>query len=577
MTCITSWRSSQMRKGITRQLGIIIIAVFLISLIITSISNYWVTYQNTYEAAGIEAVGCANITTGLIDPNELEELVNGDSNKEMDLQHAINWTVDHKHIFENQYIIALDGTILVADDNFEKQGISAGDSFYLDQDLVKTIIDTKAPAYSEIYEAGGMKRLTGYAPIFKDHDPTKEIIALNAIDFNADIVTERTINSVKDSVLLGLIPLIIACIITIIIIGRKTKPLKSLNDYAKQIANGDLTVPKLEVKNKDEIGQLAETFNQMAENLRHVIKEFNSSADHVAVSTKELVIRVKQTNAASEEIAATMEELSAGVDTQVRTIEETSSTINVMSDGIQQIATSAHEVSNTAVEANDNANRGKESSMLAIKQMNEIKNTVNELSTVIKGLGERSKEITHIIEIITDIADQTNLLSLNASIEAARAGEYGRGFAVVANEVKKLAEQSSNSALQISQLINATQNDVGEAEVSMDVAKNEVSNGIGIVEEVGHSFEQLTSYIQNVSMQIQDVSAAAQQMTVGSQEIVNSMDHVTSISETASTNTQEVTARTEQQVELMNQVNEAITILSTTAEKSRALISKFKI
>ncbi|WP_245604684.1 methyl-accepting chemotaxis protein [Paucisalibacillus globulus] len=507
----------------------------------------------------------------------MEDLANGDSNKNIQLQQSINWTIDHKHIFENQYIISLDGTILVADQNLENQGIFAGDNFYLDKELVQSIIETKEPAYSEIYEAGGMKRLTGYAPVFKDHDPTKEIIALNAIDFNADIVTERTLNSVKDSVLLGLIPLIIACIITIFIIGRKTKPLQSLIEYAKHIANGDLTVQKLQVKNKDEIGLLAETLNQMAENLRLVIKEFNSSVEHVANSTNELVANIEQTNEASEEIAATMEELSSGVDTQVQTIEETSETIHDLSNGIQQIATNAQNVSNTAIEAYDNASKGKEASTLAVKQMNEIKYTVNGLSDVIKGLGERSKEINHIIDIISEIAEQTNLLSLNASIEAARAGEHGQGFAVVANEVKKLAEQSADSALKISGLIKSIQDETGTAITSMQTANNEVNTGIGVVTEVGTSFEQLNSYIQHVSMQIQEVSTAVQQMTKGSQEIVDSMNHITGISQTASGNSQEVSARTEQQVEIMNQVNEAINNLSKVAENSKKIIHKFKV
>lgn len=566
-----------MKKGLTRQLGFIIIGVFLFSLIITSISNYWVTYQHTYEAAGIEAVGCANITTGLIHPEDVEDLINGDRSKEQQLKESLNWTTEHKHIFEDQYIISLDGTILIADENLEEQGFSAGDSFHLDEELVQTIMETKQPAYSEIYEAGGMKRLTGYAPIFKDHDPNNEIIALNAIDFNASIVTERTLDSVKSSVLLGLIPLIIACLVTIYIISRRTKPISMLIDYAKKIADGDLTLQKVDVKNKDEIGLLANTLNQMAENLRSVIKEFNSSADHVASSTHVLVKHVQETNEATEEIAATMEELSAGVDTQVQTIEETSGTIQEMSSGIQQIASNAHTVSNTAIEASDNATRGKESIQTAIEQMNEIKNTVNGLSKVIEGLSERSREINHIIEIITEIADQTNLLSLNASIEAARAGEHGKGFAVVADEVKKLAEQSSNSALQISQLINAVQVDMETAAASMNDATNEVNTGIGVVTDVGNSFEQLNHYIQDVSTKIQAVTEAVQQMSIGAEEIVESINHVTTISETAAVNSQEVSGKTEQQVELMNQINDSIHNLSQVTESSREIISKFRV
>ncbi|GIO26617.1 methyl-accepting chemotaxis protein [Ornithinibacillus bavariensis] len=565
-----------MRKGITRQLGVIIIGVFLISLLITSVSNYWVTYKHTYEAAGIEAVGCANITTGLISPDDMEALLNGNMQKAKEMQESINWTVEHKHIFEDQYIIGLDGKILVADRNLEDQGVSIGDSFYLDENLVKKIIETKEPDYSEIYEEAGMKRLTGYAPIFKDNDPTQEVIALNAIDFNANIVTERTINSVKSSVLLGLIPLIIACIFTIFIIGRKTKPLSTFIYYAKQIADGDLTVDKINVKNKDEIGLLAETLNQMSTNLSLVIQRFNESADQVATSSKELVEHVKQTNATTEEIAVTMEELSVGVETQVRTMGETSITIREMSNGIQQIAESANNVSNIAHEATDNATKGKDSVIVAIQQMNEIKHTVNGLSQIIKGLGERSREINHIIEIITEISEQTNLLSLNASIEAARAGEQGRSFAVVANEVKNLAEQSEKSSSQISALINAIQDEVETAVNTMDIVTNEVIAGIGVVTEAGDSFEQINNYIQDVSIKIHEVSSAVQQMSVGAGNISNTMNHITAISETAAAKSQEVTSRTEQQVNLMNQINTSIHNLSIVAEHSREIISKFK-
>ena len=120
------------------------------------------------------------------------------------------------------------------------------------------IQETKHPQYSTIYEFGGMKRITGYAPIYKDHDPNKEIIALNAIDFNAKIVSERTWDTVKDSLILGLLPMLIACIITIWLIRRKTRPITRLIDYAKKISQGDLTVENIETKNKDEIDDISE-------------------------------------------------------------------------------------------------------------------------------------------------------------------------------------------------------------------------------------------------------------------------------------------------------------------------------
>ncbi|WP_242691150.1 hypothetical protein [Cytobacillus praedii] len=204
-----------MRKTITWQLGRIIIFVIFISMIITSISNYLVSYEHTYEAAGIEAFGRANITTGLINPEDLEYIMEGDDAKLRELQETLNWTTDHKQIFESQYVLQLDRGILEADQNMQDQGYSAGDSFYIDKEALEVIKETKHPYYSEIYEYGGMKRVTGYAPIFKYHDPNKEIIAVNASDFNAKIVSERTWDSVKGCFILGLLPMVIASIITI--------------------------------------------------------------------------------------------------------------------------------------------------------------------------------------------------------------------------------------------------------------------------------------------------------------------------------------------------------------------------
>jgi methyl-accepting chemotaxis protein len=180
-------------------LGIIIVSVLCASLIITSFSNYWVSYQNTYEAAGIEAVGCANITTGLIKPSELAQVINGNKEMQTALGKKLDWTTEHKPIFQDQYILSLDGTILAEDSNLKKQGFKPGDKFAIDKNTVKMIQDMKHPQYSAIYEFGGMKRITGYAPIFKDQDPNKEIIALNAIDFNAQIVNTRTWASVQGS------------------------------------------------------------------------------------------------------------------------------------------------------------------------------------------------------------------------------------------------------------------------------------------------------------------------------------------------------------------------------------------
>ncbi len=565
-----------MRKSLTWQLGIIIVIVIFISLMITSISNYWSSYRKTYEAAGIEAVGCANITTGLVDPADIEALIAGDKTLLKDVENSLDWTTDHKQIFEDQYILLLDGTILAADDNLKEQGFKAGDQFYVDKEILQMIQETKHPHYSEVYEFGGMKRLTGYAPIFEDHDPNKEIIAINAIDFDAKIVSDRTWEAVQGSFLLGIFPMAAACVVTIWIIRRKTKAISDLIDYSKEIADGNLAAADVSVRNKDEIGDLAETLNVMKNNLREVIQQVNSSAEQVAASSEQLTASAEQSSHATEQIAATMYQVASSVEKQVQSIEETYQTVNEMSIGVQQIAESSQSVSTAAVETSEKAVEGEKAIKTAGQQMKSINETVKGLSEVIIGLGERSREIGQITGVITGIADQTNLLALNAAIEAARAGENGRGFAVVADEVRKLAEQSAHSAKEISELLAATQGETNKAIKSMEYASKAVIEGIGIVDTAGNSFTQIQYSIEDVTAQIQEVSSATQQMAEGAAQIVESMQFVTQVAEESSSSAQKVSASTEEQLASTEEISASAGYLAKMAEDLQQLIKKFK-
>ncbi|WP_108669901.1 methyl-accepting chemotaxis protein [Peribacillus acanthi] len=566
-----------MKKNITWHLGIIIVSVVFVSMIITSVSNYWVSYKKTYEAAGIEAVGCANITTGLIVPSDIVAIINGNEEILKELEQTLDWTTEHKQIFEDQYLIMLDGTILAADSNLKKQGFKAGDKFYIDSHAMKMILETKHPHYSKIYEYGGVKRLTGYAPIFKDHDPTKEIIALNAIDFDAKIVSERTWESVVGSFMLGLMPMAIASFLTIWMIRRKIKPITVLIEYANKIADGDLSVKNIQIKHGDEIGDLTDNLNFMKNNLRDLIHMVNSSAVQVAASSEELTANAEQTNYATEQISITMQQMSKKVDKQVESVEETTLTAHEMSKGAQQIANHAQSVYFTALVASDKATEGGQSIETAVHQMNMINDTVKGLASVVRGLGDRSNAIGNIIGVITNIAEQTNLLSLNAAIEAARAGEQGRGFAIVADEVRKLAELSSQSAKEISELISATQQETTHAVLLMEHASNEVLEGIGAVHTAGESFVQIQNSVNEVTVQIQLVSSAVHQMASGAEEMVQTMQFILEVAETTSSNTQEVTSSTEEQLASMQEIASSTNYLSKLAEELQRQIHKFKL
>lgn len=356
-----------------------------------------------------------------------------------------------------------------------------------------------------------------------------------------------------------------------------SKPVFEILDRAKKIAVGDLTGHKIIVKNRDEFGELADAFNQMASNLRQLILQVSSNADQVAAASEELTASAEQNTNAIEQIASTIQEVASGAENQVHGIQEGSAAMEEISIGIGQIAMNTYQVSQSAMQTSEGAAEGNQAVQTAVKQMNSINDTVEGLAKVIASLGERSKEIGQIVEVITDIAGQTNLLALNAAIEAARAGEHGRGFAVVADEVRKLAEQSAKSAQQISGLISMIQAETEKAIHSMGQATKEVSQGINVVNTAGNSFEQIHRSVNEVSAQIQEVSAAVEQMSAGVVQVDQSFKMAAAVAEESAAGSQSASAATEEQLASMEEITASASSLARMMDELQEVIRRFKV
>ena len=204
--------------------------------------------------------------------------------------------------------------------------------------------------------------------------------------------------------------------------------------------------------------------------------------------------------------------------------------------GMEQITNNVQTVTNTSLEAFKRAEKGNDVVYSAIDHMNNISNKVATSSQVVSVLGDKSKEIGSILSLISSIAQQTNLLALNAAIEAARAGEQGKGFAVVADEVRKLAEQSASAAGNISLLINEIQKEIVNAVTAMDNGTIAVNDGIKMVNQAGKAFGEILADINYISTQMQDVSAVTEEISAGTHNMLDSIQHVSKIS----TNLQEM-------------------------------------
>jgi methyl-accepting chemotaxis protein len=389
-------------------------------------------------------------------------------------------------------------------------------------------------------------------------------------------VTSEAAPIFLETILVIAISLAVGTIIVFFVVRSITKPLRHLTETSRAISLGDLN-HRVNIKAKGELGELGESFNLMVDSLRTVLMEVGRSSDQLATSAEELSASSGQTSTATEHIAGIMEQMVNGANEQVKKVGDSVQTIHEVSTNINHIVNSAQTAASTTVQASKKSTEGARVVQTAVEQMNSISGSVGGLGVVISHLATTSQEIGQIIEVITELSNQTNLLSLNAAIEAARAGEHGRGFAVVADEVKKLAQYSAQSANEVATLIQAIRNEIVDAQQSMQSATKEVGLGMGVFYAAGSLFSEIEGIIVDVNNQVEEVSAAARQISVGTIQVVQAIEEISAVSEYISSEAHTASAATEQQLAAMEEISSSATHLTHMAGGLQAVVDKFKM
>jgi len=370
---------------------------------------------------------------------------------------------------------------------------------------------------------------------------------------------------------------VFAVALVIILFSRYlTGQFSKANELAHALAEGDFT-KKIDIQSQDEFGRLADSLNKMSENLKHMIEKVAWNAQVVASTSEELTASAEETGKATEQITLSIAEIAAGSDLQVKRTVESSATVSEICTGMVHISESVQSVANSSQEASDKAIAGNEVVSKAMGQMNLIHQRISVTGNIVNSLGEKSKEIENIITLITSISNQTNLLALNAAIEAARAGEQGRGFAVVADEVRKLAEQSSQAAGQVRSIISEIQTETSRAIDAMQDGTVALNDGLTMVNQTGTAFDDIQRATQELSILTKEVSEQIKAVNEGMEKMVFAIGEVTNICEQSSSQTQMVAAAAEQQNASMQEVSSASAMLAKMAEELQQSVSLFKL
>ena len=346
---------------------------------------------------------------------------------------------------------------------------------------------------------------------------------------------------------------------------------------ANKLADGDFRETPRTITTNDEFGELADGIAYMRTQVNKALRQIAQEAETVAASSQQLTASADQSAHVIQNIAQSVNEVSEYNNNQGNAVETVSMSVEHISASIQEISSNANIADSNASRAAAIANEGGRSINQAIGQMNKIREVVASSADVVNELGEASKEIGQIVDQVSAIAAQTNLLALNAAIEAARAGEHGRGFAVVAEEVRKLAEQSQESAGEISKVVVGIQQDTENAVKSMKDGVGQVKKGTGAVKEAGSSFGHIAEMVSKVADNSNAMDGAVAELANHTMKINEAIEKINTMSRSVASEAETVSASTEEETASMLEIADASRKLAEQAQDLQNALSKFQL
>lgn len=381
--------------------------------------------------------------------------------------------------------------------------------------------------------------------------------------------------SAKEIATLAIISLLISIIIATVFGRRVAKNIQLTVTEMDKFSEGNLQT-HLQFKTKDEFAHLATSFNTMSEKLRHTMKQVGNSSEQVAATSEQLTASSMEVTQATEVVTESIQEIAQGIEMQDGLTSDVRNLSAHILKKMNEISTSIENVNVATVETKNMASTGRASVRNVIEQMNEITENTSELSTRIQDLDENTEAIVSAVNVIKNIATQTNLLAINASIEAARSGEHGKGFAVVAEEVRKLADESNLAAVDIEKIVAQITESTRIIEEDMENSHDSVTVGREKVNVARDNFLQIDHAIDDVQTQAETVTAAIRAIHQDIEKLVKEMDYISEVSMKSSGNVQSVAASSEEQNAAMEEVAAASTHLAKMAIDLQESIQSFK-
>jgi len=437
--------------------------------------------------------------------------------------------------------------------------------------------------YSDLLASDYGEYISGFIPIKNNEG---EVIAFLGVDIDASYV-EGIASGIANSILPGMVGVFIllmvgALILLFYYINKSLKPLNDLLTASTLLEQGDLkgateVVSSIKTKSNNEITTFTKAFSKMLNGLSSTFKTIRDKTGNLEQAVHNINESADKVGDSSTSIAKSIVEISASSEQQKSSNDEVMLAMNEMAIGIQRLADTTSAIAASSSDMTSLVESSVVNSQEVIEQIQSVETSVVRTSEHVREMGDKFNSIEEMVSVITNIADQTNLLALNAAIEAARAGEAGKGFAVVADEVRKLAEMSRHSADDIHNHLQSFLKITERALSEMNRSTEDVKSGSAAVASIGEKLNQILVSVENVNGQIQDDSAVIQQMSASTEEVLASTEQVNALVTNTTNKTSDVATSTEIQVEMVNRLNEIVHRLDETSDDVVREIEKFKL
>ncbi|MBD7986288.1 methyl-accepting chemotaxis protein [Sporosarcina sp. Sa2YVA2] len=379
------------------------------------------------------------------------------------------------------------------------------------------------------------------------------------------------------TVIVTVIVILLALATALITSNMITKPLSTVKNRMQAIADGDLSNEPLMIYSSDELGVLIAATNFMQENNRELLNDISRLSQTVSLQSEELTFSAREVMEGSTQMAMTMQNLSAGSESQADSANSLSVMMDTFTVKVTETDQNGQHIQANSTKVLELTDEGSQLMDSSTNQMMKIDEIVMDAVRKVEGLDVHSQKISELVSVIQSLAEQTNLLALNAAIEAARAGEHGKGFAVVAEEVRKLAEQSSNSVTNITEIVRQIQSESSMVVASLQSGYAEVEQGTEQIATTSKTFNDISNAVTAMVSDITNVSVNLTEIMSNSQDMTNSIQEIAAISEESAAGIEQSSAASQQIGSTMEEVSNRSKALAQMAQELNGLVGRFKL